>query len=122
MARGVSTAKQLSVLNSQVRLLDAQARESAAKADAAEVTATPKAWAEVSELLSRAGLYDESMKAKATEGPRNIQDMNLSKAREVTERYGFASAEAEAEFYKGLGEDAPMVRFILQILKGVRGR
>lgn len=122
MSRGVSSARQMSLLNAQAKLLQEQGREAKSRADAAEVTATPKAWAEISEVLARSGLYDEQMRATASQGPRNIQETELAKAREVSERLGFPAKQSEAEFYKGLGNDAPLVRFILETIKGLRGR
>lgn len=118
LSRGVSSARQLKVLESQARLLEAQARKSEVEADLTK----PKIFAEISEILARSGLYDEQMKATATQGPRNIQETELSKAREVSTRLGFPAQQSEAEFYKGLGQEAPLVRFILEILKGARGR
>lgn len=121
MSRGVSSGKQMSLLNSQAELVSAEARKAKAEASVAEATASPKAWAEISEILARSGLYDEQMKTTASQGAANVETRFLTKARRRLAELDMPSSEASAEFYgTPMGGRAPVVRFLLEALKALK--
>lgn len=69
----------------------------------------------------------------AVEGDRAIEELRAMRqggfAADVEKRkaeariatHGVAGAQAEADFYKGLGQHSPMVRLLLEMLRGLTG-
>lgn len=113
LERGVGSVKTLSLLKNQAKILQNQERSTRNEADASEF-ATRKVNAEIGEILSRQGLYDEQMSNTASQSELNRATSVLQRTRNTVERLGIPWSEEQKRWAK----DSP-VGEISRLIKGV---
>lgn len=87
LARGVSSAKQSSLMGSQLELIQEQGRKAKNEADASEHLTT-KINAEIGEILARQGLLDQEIQTQPWTRARSAAEARLTDTRNTVERLG----------------------------------
>lgn len=119
MSRGVSSAVQLKTLNANARLIEENARAAKNLADASEVSKS-KAWAEVSELLARAGMHDMAMQTGAKSLGLTEEQTRRARAETRLTTARTAEEEASAKFWRSdMGDEMKAIMPIVQLLRSI---